>query len=1212
MALLSSICFNLAIASLFGSITVTLASATGENFVRPSENETCQYNPCLPLDDYAMKAEQYFVDDTIFIFLPGTHQLSISIHLKNKSNISLLVRNNDKWRNDTTLFFRPFVSISWTNCSEIDISDLHIFLSDQGIAGNKSFSTLFFYGTSSSLSRLIFQGNETGAILINDSWMKVSNVTVCGASRIQGPALYAENSIVEIFGKNFFIDNRADVEGGAVVFKNCACNMNGTISFVNNTAAFGGAMALFAANCDIYGDISFISNNAKIEGGALFLNGSQCSISGKVSFVENSADHGGAISVYDTETDVTLNSVDFTSNSATYTGGAMYLAYGDHSIAGNNVLFVNNYAGFSGGAIKMLSGNHSISGNISFENNLSDNHGGAVALTDNCHISGTFSFINNTAVIGGAIYTEDGIANIHGTLQFVWNSAEQGGAMAFTGTSKLILDDPLTLDFFENHAVLYGGGIFVNDDDDDDDQCSNIPKQPKNLEECSFEFSDYHASDIHLNFINNTAVQAGKILHGGSIDNCKLYIQGGYFDDCGNRQGGKYDTDPISKFQNISSVTSVADNISDISSNPLKVCFCDKHGSEFYCADQKRKIVRGEEIIIKAVIVGQSDRIIPSTVRVHLDNSVEINSTQHVQMTTNECTDIRYRLLSSIENTTTLVLFPQDSPCRDSGISRRKIEVTFNICPDAFDLQEGKCVCNKRLRQYTKNCIVNDNYSILRSSTDTFWMGVDYYVYDDTTSKFKGLILHHECPFDYCTDQPVSITLDNLDVQCNHSRADILCGSCKKNYSIAFGTMHCLPCSNAYLALILPFSLVGIALVAVLLLLELSVANGTINGLIFYANIVQANRSTFFPPGKTNPLTIFIAWLNLDLGIETCFYDGMNAYAFAWLQFVFPFYVWFLIGLIIVVARCSLRATRILGTNPVAALATLLLLSYSKLLRTIIMALSTTHLEYPDKNERVWLYDGSVPYFKRADHITLGVFAILVLLFLFVPYTLLLFCGHWLQAYSHWKVFSWINKLNPIMDAYHAPYKKETRYWTGLLLVIRCILSIVFGLNAFGNHAANINLLAITTFTACLPALASLHKGIYKTTYNNILEAFFIVNLCIFSAATYHVKEIDGNQAGVAYTFIGVAFSTFFMIVLLSVYVALRKTSFGKKLPSLNDKLNAVAQFLCKVANGPDNQRAGRDDVAIGGRDEQQNSVDQAPTTSFIDIREYEPLLDKK
>ena len=183
------------------------------------------------------------------------------------------------------------------------------------------------------------------------------------------------------------------------------------------------------------------------------------------------------------------------------------------------------------------------------------------------------------------------------------------------------------------------------------------------------------------------------------------------------------------------------------------------------------------------------------------------------------------------------------------------------------------------------------------------------------------------------------------------------------------------------------FVLAGIALVAVLLLLRLTITAGTLHALVFYANVVQTNHSFFFPAGETNILTVFIAWLNLDLGIETCFYDGMMTYAYTWLQFVFPFYVWFLIGLIIVASHYSTKLTRIFSKNPVAALATLFLLSYSKTFDTFVAAVSSTELEYPHSELRmVWLYDGNVAYAQN-NHLTLMVFATLVLIFLFIPYT---------------------------------------------------------------------------------------------------------------------------------------------------------------------------------------------------------------------------------
>ena len=82
-------------------------------------------------------------------------------------------------------------------------------------------------------------------------------------------------------------------------------------------------------------------------------------------------------------------------------------------------------------------------------------------------------------------------------------------------------------------------------------------------------------------------------------------------------------------------------------------------------------------------------------------------------------------------------------------------------------------------------------------------------------------------------------------------------------------------------------------------------AVGTINGLIFYANVISANRSIFIKTGEANVLTVFIAWINLDFGFETCFYDGLDGYAKVWFQLVFPLYILFLVRMVILIAKKS-------------------------------------------------------------------------------------------------------------------------------------------------------------------------------------------------------------------------------------------------------------------------------------------------------------------
>ena len=134
------------------------------------------------------------------------------------------------------------------------------------------------------------------------------------------------------------------------------------------------------------------------------------------------------------------------------------------------------------------------------------------------------------------------------------------------------------------------------------------------------------------------------------------------------------------------------------------------------------------------------------------------------------------------------------------------------------------------------------------------------------------------------------------------NRSGLLCGACSTKqcnksqtcnstgYSLLLCSSHCKKCTNIYLLLLIPFAVMGVALVFLLLVCKLTIATETLSGLVFYANIVGVNRTMFLPAESTDTLSVFIAWLNLDFGIETCFYNGLDAYTKTWLQFAFPTY----------------------------------------------------------------------------------------------------------------------------------------------------------------------------------------------------------------------------------------------------------------------------------------------------------------------------------
>ena len=1075
------------------------------------------------------------------------------------------------------------------------------------------------------LERTTFEGNSAntgGAVNYkNGLSLRVSSCRFLNNSAMSSfsSAIYVDTSTTDVVfdGVNYFERNQGRV--GTVNFFYTNVIFNGINTFVNNslTDSLGAASLSITSSSVLLNGMSIFDNNYGMEGGGLYGYLSNITIAGNCSFVRNAASlYGGGLWIRNS-TLFLSGLVQFSMNQAKSRGSALYAVNSSVTIDGNVTVehcMELQYLGFltgsislydshiivtghltsrynrasDGGSISVYNGKVDIQGCVQFLRNVVRHHGGAIFATTNSKLilrGNCTLFQFNKADQGGAIYIIDSSISFSGSHNFIQNEARVGGAIALSGSSKMMLDDFLTVNFVGNNASV--GGVIHYTDAFSLSQCSDSLAQDRR--ECFLELSA--ESNIHLNFTSNTATSAGSILYGGQLGRCKLYLGGGTIDNCGNRVGGDYSENAIDTFHEISTIVDTDDSnvTSYISSDPIQICRCDEENS-FDCSSEiDIKTIRGKQFPLMVVTVGQNKGIVPSSVRTSLDNGVKISPSQRIQDTKKVCTRISYRL-SSETDTAKLVLFP-DGPCRDTGNARLKVNINFLPCPDGFALEGSDCVCDKRLQQYTTNCSVDHNY-IVRDA-NTFWMGT---LYDNGT--YAGLILHSGCPFDYCKNTAVFVELIDLDIQCAHNHSGTLCGACKANYSIALGTLHCLPCSNAYLALILPFAFAGIALVAVILLLNLSIATGTINGLIFYANIVQANGAVYFPQGATNILTVFIAWLNLDLGIETCFYDGMNSYAYTWLQFAFPFYIWFLIGLIIIACRYSNKLSNALGERkPVAALATLFLLSYSKILRTVIVALTSTSLLYPDESTKlVWIYDGNVPYFQRIDHIILGIVSILVLLLLFIPYTLLLLFGGWIQAHSQWRMLSWINKIKPFMDDNYAPYRKETRYWPGCLLLIRCALLLTFAFNIQGY--ASVNLLAVTSVCAAFASVAWIRNRIYTELHNDILEASFFLNLLILSVATYHVKEVGGSQVWAANVSIGVAFVTFIIILLYHIYLRLHEKAWWQKMTKLY--LGKHCCFGDINDNGEEQQN---------GDPLQDYGTCSAPTVTTVEFRE--PLLEK-
>ena len=151
------------------------------------------------------------------------------------------------------------------------------------------------------------------------------------------------------------------------------------------------------------------------------------------------------------------------------------------------------------------------------------------------------------------------------------------------------------------------------------------------------------------------------------------------------------------------------------------------------------------------------------------------------------------------------------------------------------------------------------------------WIG---YHSDNSSTSNTGLIFYHHCPFDFCLLNDVDIILPALLLRkMNSVPLVVLCGACKEGLSLALGTSKYIPCTNYWLLLLVDFAVAGAALVFLLVICNLMHIHWRNNQWShLYANLVQISRAIYIPTQKHSNdfLEVFIAWLNLDLGIQTC------------------------------------------------------------------------------------------------------------------------------------------------------------------------------------------------------------------------------------------------------------------------------------------------------------------------------------------------------
>ena len=693
--------------------------------------------------------------------------------------------------------------------------------------------------------------------------------------------------------QSLFLLNKAE-ESGAVIYGSSSTITFSGLECVNNSALLG---VLYFQACDyLYVEYAYFAFNR----GSFFTFNSKVFIEGDIEFssnlkANNNADfqEGGAITFIQSE--LTLNSANaFLQNNNAIQGGAVMLSETKLHILNSLVSISDNNATLSGG------------GMYCFQSEVI-NHGRIILSTNRATKGGAMHMIGTRIKIsfGGFLPPS--------SLHITDNIAKEGGGIYFEGNSKLYVSKHAPLSSksavswrskFINNSADYGGAIFVADGTDSG-TCSSMSSESvqSTVVECTiqvltlYEFEGEGFSPYwNFVFLDNVAHYSGSGIYGGLLDRCKASFYAEVREVYKQSSTSEKDFLGVLYLKNIS-------NIHDdmISSEPVKVCFCINGTQDCSITNYTESVMKGKRLSIQIVAVDQLECPVTAMIRAYLSSDLSgLGEGQLTQQVSNNCSDISFEI-SSMSDSEVLTLYAE-GPCKDIGISKQQVVINFLPCKCPIGFKEDnriytrcECVCDDVISSLQSSCDV-ESASIIRQSN--FWLSY--------LDEQNGYIVHAECPFDYCYSPtlPVSINLNlphGEDAQCRNNRIGKLCGACQPGYSTVLGSTKCLQCSNNWIALILVFALAGVALVTFILYFNLTVAIGTLNGLTFYANIVMANREIYIK--NSGFLSVFISWLNLDLGIESCLYDGMDNYTKVWFRFLFPLYIIALVIIIIVVSE---------------------------------------------------------------------------------------------------------------------------------------------------------------------------------------------------------------------------------------------------------------------------------------------------------------------
>ena len=710
-----------------------------------------------------------------------------------------------------------------------------------------------------------------------------------------------------------------------------------------------------------------------------------------------------------------------------------------------------------------------INGSVKHPGNFTQNYGSV------------FEIVKSTVVLQGYLF-------------FLNNTAYHGPALMLLENSLVYLKKGLNATFANNKAKSLGGAIYATG--------KIFTKDP-----CTFQLYSKNYKNIVMSFINNVAALGGNAIYSQKIYDANCYI--------------KNTTPRIYRkiFKNIMST--------DISSFGNKIIVCDKkYAYEVYPGASLQIPIR----IIDSNHNPTYDVLTVSAAMRTNDGLKDIdwfftdNRDAHSSIIkgTNSCTFINFTLHATAlgkHNRRGTILFSISNPNKVFGV-----RVTLKKCPPGFRLHpvKGACVCLNHFAAFVNQ---HSNRKELVCDIDNNAFNRPYpYLWVGASNNFLRYSLN--CHPGYCNiyshldmlrfnDTGSYVSSVNKDSQplCHGSRTGDICGECIPNYSVVFGSTDCKMCSDKrWLLTGIIYIVAGPLLVFILYKLNLTLTKGTLNGIILYAQITNAGVQRYLNTPCSDCsnesyfikiTSLFISWLNLNLGFPLCFYDGMTELQKAGLTLLFPIYLLFIIGLLIILSRFSTAVSNRLSKSSVQVLVTVVHLSFTQLLQAVLAVFGSAEVFIEIENgfskKVVWYCNGATVY-ASTEHQWLMIITSVVVGLILIPYMAIILFGKQLMKFDKLREY-----IRPFFEAIHAPYKDNMWYWFAMNQVF---VLLAYAFDTMIALKSSISSLFFEPLYFILNQIFVTSQACFSPFKNKLLNGlnfYLIINLItVYYTATYY------------------------------------------------------------------------------------------------------------